>query len=222
VANLGQEDVGELDAGVEADGVGDACDPRPDGAGDRLLLFERFDGALDPDWDPIGPADCIWSVSGGALHETGAATTDECSLLFPLSAVDVVVETRAAYTEFTSTGVRNLWTGARASRGASNLNAYTCSARMPDPSTSTIQAFTLVEGGPNPSISSQPVPAIIEGALHTITTRVVGSRLDCTWDASVSTGGTDTRYTGAGQGVVVGTLRGRARFESLVVWELGP
>jgi hypothetical protein len=160
-------------------------------------------------------------VSGGSLIETDVAISDECSVLFPLSATNVVVQASGAYTEFTSTGVRNLWTGARASRGVSNLNAYTCSGRMPNPDTSTVQAFSLVEGNPNPAIANVTVPAIVVNELHTITTTVIGSTLTCTWDGAFNAGGTDSRYTGPADGVVVGTLRGRARFDWIAVWSLG-
>ncbi len=40
-----QLDVGETTIGELADGVGDACDPRPDRGGDRLLLFDGFHGS---------------------------------------------------------------------------------------------------------------------------------------------------------------------------------
>ena len=40
VANANQADVGETDNGGTADGVGDACDPRPELGGDSLYLFD--------------------------------------------------------------------------------------------------------------------------------------------------------------------------------------
>jgi hypothetical protein len=40
--NADQRDRGELDAGAVADGVGDACDPRPALTGDYLALFDGF------------------------------------------------------------------------------------------------------------------------------------------------------------------------------------
>ncbi len=40
--NADQRDRGEIDAGEVADGVGDACDPRPSLSGDYLALFDGF------------------------------------------------------------------------------------------------------------------------------------------------------------------------------------
>lgn len=44
--NPDQRDRGELDAGALADGVGDACDPRPGLAGDYVALAELHDDAM--------------------------------------------------------------------------------------------------------------------------------------------------------------------------------
>lgn len=46
LSNAGQEDVGETTTGNLADGVGDACDPRPSAPGDAIALFEPW-AALD-------------------------------------------------------------------------------------------------------------------------------------------------------------------------------
>lgn len=67
VANPSQADTTELAAGLPADGVGDACDPRP-AAEDRIALFDGFDAM------PVG-----WTISantiasGGKLQVVGPA-----------------------------------------------------------------------------------------------------------------------------------------------------
>jgi len=64
------------DTGSDADGdsVGDACDPNPTRAGDRIAFFIGF---YDPvDWKPvIGGA--TWQVAGGELRQTSVGDADQ-------------------------------------------------------------------------------------------------------------------------------------------------
>jgi hypothetical protein len=71
VANPQQQDVGELATGG-ADGVGDACDPEPARTGNRIALFEGFDGPLTG-WTTAGSA----TVTDGnvRLGSTAALTS---------------------------------------------------------------------------------------------------------------------------------------------------
>lgn len=63
VANPGQDDVTELAIGGP-DGVGDACDPEPSKAGNRLVLFDGFAAGLSPLWG----ASMATSTSGGHVR----------------------------------------------------------------------------------------------------------------------------------------------------------
>ncbi len=78
VADPGQEDVGELVGGV-ADGVGDACDPRPQQGGDSLVFFDPFDGdsLAAGYYAPVGG----WFLDTDALQTAGA---DEARVMLPL------------------------------------------------------------------------------------------------------------------------------------------
>ena len=67
VANPQQEDVGEMAAGPP-DGVGDACDPEPARAGNRLVLFEGWHAAPSG-WTASG----IVSVEDDTLRLSGNA-----------------------------------------------------------------------------------------------------------------------------------------------------
>lgn len=60
------------DAGGDADGdgVGDACDPRPTQAGDRIVLFEDFDGAPAwGTWNAVIGAN-TWKVHDGTIQQS--------------------------------------------------------------------------------------------------------------------------------------------------------
>lgn len=55
------------------DGVADACDPRPTQAGDKIVLFEGFRGALPAAWNQFG----TWTVANGvaSTDATGGRAT---------------------------------------------------------------------------------------------------------------------------------------------------
>jgi hypothetical protein len=70
VANANQADTTEVAVRAFADGVGDACDPRPGASGDDLRGFYSFTSdAQAMAWTGSG-----WSISGDALHASGTAT----------------------------------------------------------------------------------------------------------------------------------------------------
>jgi hypothetical protein len=70
VANPNQADTTEQTVRAFADGVGDACDPRPGASGDDLRGFYSFTSdAQAMAWTGSG-----WSISGDALHASGSAT----------------------------------------------------------------------------------------------------------------------------------------------------
>src|SRR5436190_5200174 len=77
-----QEDTGEVEAGTGADGLGDACDPRPTLDGDFVARFDAFD-QMPPGYMLFGPAmlrgDALElgsiSVPGQAVFSAPAAFT---------------------------------------------------------------------------------------------------------------------------------------------------
>jgi hypothetical protein len=74
VADPGQKDQGELDAGNAPDGVGDACDPRPALGGDRIALFESYAVVPQLTFSTFGPVS--WDTSD-ALVLGGAGATGQ-------------------------------------------------------------------------------------------------------------------------------------------------
>jgi hypothetical protein len=72
IDNPNQADTSEEAAGVEADGIGDDCDPGPD-TREVIAVFDPFTGiaaGAPPGWTAIGGS---WNVSGDALHQTSTA-----------------------------------------------------------------------------------------------------------------------------------------------------
>jgi hypothetical protein len=79
-----QLDEGEADLGLQADGVGDLCDPHPAQSGDVLVFFDAFDGsALGVDYQtPTG----TWTVEGDALRQIASGSeSDQARAMLPLT-----------------------------------------------------------------------------------------------------------------------------------------
>lgn len=74
IANPGQANVGEIDVGLVADGVGDACDPKPTETGQNIALFLPFeDPAEIAAWQVAGSA-AVFVVENGRLEQRGATS----------------------------------------------------------------------------------------------------------------------------------------------------
>jgi hypothetical protein len=103
LANAGQDDTTEVEAGIEADGVGDACDPRS-GEPDVIALFHPFTGsALPAGWTVVAGT---WAVSGDELHQT---TTNNNQILHyvGLTATEMHVHTTVDLDNVPNSGVRS-------------------------------------------------------------------------------------------------------------------
>jgi hypothetical protein len=91
VANADQADFGEINAGGSADGVGDACDPRPAMGGDSILLFDPFaSGQIGADWQLYGGT---WRAGSDTIAETATGTVQELDRVGFASMSDYLVET---------------------------------------------------------------------------------------------------------------------------------
>ncbi len=75
ISNLAQRDRGELERGFEADGVGDACDPRPTRPGDSIAFFDGFHAALADRWTVARGSIGGWFIENDRLvrRATGEA-----------------------------------------------------------------------------------------------------------------------------------------------------
>lgn len=90
VFNPDQRDAMESAAGGSPDGGGDACDPRPDRGGDRVVMFEPFNDGY-PSWLTQGGEWIDATGEVAQLADSGRATL----YLPPTPFERVAIETRA-------------------------------------------------------------------------------------------------------------------------------
>jgi hypothetical protein len=76
VSNPTQADLGETSGGGEADGVGDACDPRPTEGGDTLIFFSGFDEQTrDALWSS-GDGNDSWGYGASRMQQSNVNEVD--------------------------------------------------------------------------------------------------------------------------------------------------
>ena len=103
VSNANQADVGEVNMGGTADGVGDACDPRPGAGGDSIFLFDGMNFTTIPStWTNVGGTG--WTASGTSLTPNGTGTGQELERAFPSALGNYLAETAFTFTALTTNG----------------------------------------------------------------------------------------------------------------------
>ncbi len=68
VANADQRNRGELLSGHDADGLGDACDPRGFLPGDEIAFFDGFNDEQNPAWSVAQGPNTLWSLKEGQIR----------------------------------------------------------------------------------------------------------------------------------------------------------
>jgi len=92
VPNPDQLDQREVAAGFAADGVGDACDPRPALGGDAILLFDSFAAIqMGTEWSVYTGT---WQQGVDTVRETATGNAQEITRVAFPSVADYLVETR--------------------------------------------------------------------------------------------------------------------------------
>jgi hypothetical protein len=99
IANNNQANVGEVNAGVAADGVGDACDPRPAAAGESIFLFDAMNYTTLPStWTVVAGT---WAANGESITQTATGAGLQLDRSFPSIIGDYVVETAFTFNSLT-------------------------------------------------------------------------------------------------------------------------
>jgi hypothetical protein len=170
VSNANQANVGEVNAGTNADGVGDACDPRPAAGGDTIFFFDGMNFTTIPStWTNVGAGS--WTASGTSMSPTSTASGQELERSFPSALGNYLAETAFTFTALTTLGSasipfrtdasRNGWgcgVGINGSAGDLFLTQVTGGTGETSPSTASIgvpqvgDRFRLLAGGYSTSL----------------------------------------------------------------------
>lgn len=103
VANANQANVGEVNAGTAADGVGDACDPRPAAGNDTIFFFDGMNFTTIPStWTNVGTGS--WTASGTSMSPTATVSGQELERAFPSALGNYLAETAFTFTALTTLG----------------------------------------------------------------------------------------------------------------------
>jgi hypothetical protein len=178
-SNPDQANVGEINAGAAADGLGDVCDPRPTQGGDALVFFDGFSGStLDPAWVAKEGERSDFSLAGGNLVFNRPGDTDVRALQRG-TATDVLVAAKFTFVawgvEGDATKNMNLFICAR---GDSQQRDVRCSARRSAVSPFTTSVGYFDHGDANTPEATLDTPLGL-GTPYTLTTMVRGSQIEC-------------------------------------------
>jgi hypothetical protein len=170
VANADQADVGEVNVGGSADGVGDACDPRPAGGGDSILLFDPFtSGQIGPDWQTYGGT---WQAGPDSIAQTATGNVQELDRVGFASMSDYLVETLVTLDALPTSESRATLVFRM---NPSNHNGWGCAVMK---NVLVLSAITNGEAGEsNPPSVSIPAPQV--GSRYRIQAGGYGNNLYC-------------------------------------------
>jgi hypothetical protein len=205
----------ETKAGVAADGLGDACDPRPTQSGDSLLFFDGFaSSTLDPAWTADRAS---YSVAGGELVFDHPGDTTARSLQRGMG-TDVFVDTRFTFVAWGSdidpSVNQNLFIGVRGNASGDDVR---CSARRTSGSGNVTSVAYFSYANAAAPATTVPTPLDL-GTAYRLTTMVRGPQIECGLGAA--------RITMTGVPTVDGFLQIRIRnvslhIQSIVAYKLG-
>jgi hypothetical protein len=212
IANANQDDVREINAGRAADGVGDACDPRPDDSGDSIYLFDGMNfTTLPSEWINVGAGS--WTASGTSLTPTSTATGQELERTFPTNLNDYLAETTFTFTALTTNGSASL-----PFRMDAASNGWRCAVGTPDGITGQFFSTQVTAGAGEamPPITNIAVPQV--GSKYRVLGGGYGNEVYC----RLGTGQRQDRASSSSMGNsgirATGTA---ARFDYLLVYRLG-
>jgi hypothetical protein len=219
VANPDQTNVGEINAAQPADTLGDACDPRPAGAGDAIAYFDTFGGgALSSDWSIISGT---WNVAGDAVAQTDLLS-DQRIHDIAITAVDYIVETNFTFTALDAGNVNGgvVWRMSQQSG-----NGWLCGVFRDDgvtPAVSLLMLWSLSGGAGNFERDRATIAEPKVGDSFRILAGAFGDLHYCALD-SLQTGPTTTFTSNQNNSGVPGFRNNRVTgtYSYFVVYTLG-
>jgi hypothetical protein len=212
VANANQADVGEVNNGGTADGVGDACDPRPIAGGDSIFFFDGMNFTTIPaSWTNVGVG--TWTASGTSLSPTGTVSGQELERSFPSALGNYLSETAFTFTALTATGSASIPFRTDASR-----NGWGCAVGINAGSGQLfLTQVTAGAGEATPQIVTIGVPQV--GDRYRLLGGAYSTNVYCMLSTGERLNRTTTGSTSGESGIrASGTS---ATFEYLLVYRLG-
>jgi hypothetical protein len=213
VGNANQADVGEVNAGGTADGVGDACDPRPTAGGDSIFVFDGLNFAsLPATWTNVGAGS--WTASGSTVTPTSTAMDQELARAFPSTLSNYIAETAFTFTALETNGSSSL-----PFRMDANSNGWRCVVGTADGVNGRF-FMTKVTGGAAEPL--QPPFISIDVPTAGDRYRVLAGGYNNTIYCMLSTGERQTRSDNSSSGISgFRSTATSAAFEYLLVYRLG-
>lgn len=212
IANANQADTREVNAGATADGVGDACDPRPTAGGDSIYLFDGLNfTSLPAEWANIGAGS--WTASGSTVTPTSTAMGQELLRNFPTNLGNYLAETAFTFTALELNGSSSL-----TFRVDSANNGWRCVVGTPNGLTGQVFLSKVTAG------TSEAMPPYLTidtpqpGDRYRVMGGAYGNNIYCMLGTGERQNRTDTSTTGEAGFRSTATS---ARFEYLLVYQLG-
>jgi len=213
ISNANQADVREVNAGGTADGVGDACDPRPTAGGDSIYLFDGLNfTSLPAEWNNTGVGN--WTASGTSVAPSGTDTGQELSRSFPTNLGNYLAETAFTFTALTMNGSSSV-----PFRMDSAGNGWRCVVGTPNGLTGQFFISKVTAGTSEtqpPQITAIDVPQV--GDRYRVLGGAYSDSLYCMLGSGERQNRSDTSTTGQAGFRSTATS---AVFEYLLVYRLG-
>ena len=199
-------------AGLGADGVGDACNPRPNLAGEAIVLFDPLtSGQLGTTWSVYAGT---WVAGVDTVAETAVGNSQEIDRTDLTTQTDYVAETRFRFDSLPSADSR---TTLPFRMDTTLHNGWGCAMT----NRSTLALSTIVNGAAGETAPpTTPIPALQVGTRYRILAGAFGSNIYCILpDTGQRVTRVHTSYPMGTPGLR--THLAAATFEYLLVYRLG-
>jgi len=213
ISNANQADIREVNAGGMADGVGDACDPRPTAGGESIFLFDGLNFTSFPaEWTNIGAGN--WTALGDSVRPNGTEMGQELARSFPAILNNYLAETTFTFNALETNGSSSL-----PFRMDDSNNGWRCIVGTPDAINGQF-FLSKITGGAGEAIPPQITTITVPRPGDSY--RVLGGAYNDTIYCMLGTGQRQTRSdtSTSGESGFRSTATS-ATFEYLLVYRLG-